>query len=162
MRALKGTVACLGLFVVAACLLAGEGEKEPLAQTPTEVVDTGNPVPNDAASIARGRDLYVKFHCTKCHGAGGVVDPEKRRKGDALGLRLPPDLGGRMVQSQTDGELFRRITDGNLRVVKRMNGRVEKGGMPSFKEKIPDEGRWDLVNYLRSLALEGVKPDPGE
>jgi hypothetical protein len=56
---------------------------------------------------------------------------EKKRSAD---LQLP------VVQQQSDGALFWKITNGNL-------GR----GMPSFS-KLPELQRWQIVLYLRKLT----------
>ena len=55
---------------------------------------------------------------------------EKKRSAD---LQLP------IVQQQSDGTLFWKITNGNL-----------AHGMPSFS-KLPEAQRWQLVLYIRTL-----------
>ena len=42
------------------------------------------------------------------------------------------------VQKQTDGEIFWKISNG-------------RGAMPPWKH-LPEKERWELVNYIRSLA----------
>jgi len=44
-----------------------------------------------------------------------------------------------VVQQQSDGSLFWKITNGNV-----------KHGMPSFS-KIPELQRWQIVLYIRTL-----------
>ncbi len=44
-----------------------------------------------------------------------------------------------MMKEMTDGEIFWKITTG-------------KPPMPSYREELTEKERWDLVNYLRSLA----------
>jgi mono/diheme cytochrome c family protein len=92
-----------------------------------------NPVASDAASIADGKALYAT-HCKSCHGAKGLGDGNK-----AAQLKTTPgDFSTAEFQSQTDGALFYKTTEG-------------RDDMPSFKKKLPDaDERWAIVNYLRT------------
>ena len=93
-----------------------------------------NPVACDPASIAEGKTLW-NTHCKSCHGAKGLGDGSKaaQLKTEA-GNFSDPD-----VQSQSDGALFYKTTEG-------------RDDMPSFKKKMPDaEERWQLVNFMRTL-----------
>jgi mono/diheme cytochrome c family protein len=92
-----------------------------------------NPVAMTAASIAEGARSFEK-HCITCHGKAG--------KGG-----IGPDLTGPVrKQGISDGEIFHVITDG-------LAGTAMKG----FGKELPDETRWHLVNYIKSLAKGGVK-----
>jgi mono/diheme cytochrome c family protein len=96
-----------------------------------------NPIPPNADSVARGQALYLA-NCLPCHGPAG--------KGDGpVGLTLnprPADLSAHAVPGvHTDGQLYTWITDG-------FPGSV----MPAFKSVLTDDNRWDLVNYVRTLA----------
>ena len=76
----------------------------------------------------------AETNCASCHGATG--------KGDgAAAAALPPpkpaDWTSAKVQSQSDGELFWKISNG-------------RGAMPPWKH-LPEKERWELVNYIRSL-----------
>lgn len=94
-----------------------------------------NPVPEAerAQSAARGRVLF-QIYCTPCHGPEG--------KGDGLVTPRfipPPDLASPVIQGRTDGHLAHYIGYG---------GPI----MPAYGEALSVAERWDLVNYLRSLA----------
>ena len=93
-----------------------------------------NPQASDAGSVAEGKELWTT-HCKSCHGAKGLGDGPK-----AAQLKTDPgDFSKSSVQSQTDGSLFYKLTEG-------------RDDMPSFKKKIPEaEDRWALVNFIRSL-----------
>jgi copper transport protein len=96
-----------------------------------------NPIPPNSDSVARGHALYLA-NCLPCHGVAG--------KGDGpVGLTLnprPADLSAHAVPGvHTDGQLYAWITGG-------FPGSV----MPSFKSVLTDDNRWDLVNYVRTLA----------
>ena len=96
-----------------------------------------NPVPPSSASVAAGQALYQQY-CVVCHGREG--------KGDGpVGLTLnprPADLTLHTIPGvHSDGQLYEWITNG-------YKGSV----MPAWKDRLSDSLRWDLVNYLRTLA----------
>jgi mono/diheme cytochrome c family protein len=93
-----------------------------------------NTVATDAASIAAGKVLW-NTHCKSCHGAKGLGDGTK-----AAQLKTEPgDFSKADAQSQTDGALFYKLSEG-------------RDDMPAFKKKIADEeDRWNLVNFIRTL-----------
>ena len=101
---------------------------------PTTANDLKNPVKGDAAATAEGKKIYDS-NCSICHGMKG--------KGDgvaAAGLSKPPaDHSSATFQSQTDGAIFWKVTQGN-------------SPMPSYKAVYSETQRWQLVNYMRTLA----------
>ena len=109
-----------------------------LAQEPWPVPDKyvkmANPVKADAASIAEGKELYVK-HCQSCHGKKGKGDGTKA-------AQLDTDCGDFTTAAfakQTDGAVFYKTLEG-------------RKDMPSYKKKIPDQNEvWSVVNYVRTL-----------
>ncbi len=97
-----------------------------------------NPVPADAASIARGAELF-NINCTACHGTDA--------KGDGpvaafLQNKKPADLTGPIVSSLSDGAIFLTIANGTV------------GGMPALNENLTVRERWDVVNYVRTLQKQ--------
>jgi copper transport protein len=105
-----------------------------------------NPIPSDAASLAKGRALYVEA-CATCHGESG-------RK--ALPVRLPQasrtfrgaDLTGDHMEAHSEGDLFWWISKG-----------IPGTAMPSFEDSLKPEERWHVVNYVRSLR-RAVRANP--
>jgi mono/diheme cytochrome c family protein len=97
-----------------------------------------NLVKADDVSIQRGAELY-RVNCVPCHGKEG--------KGDGvIGTFFqfkPADLTSPVVQQNSDGGLFLVISNG-----------VE-GRMPALNENFYVRERWDLVNYIRTLAATG-------
>ena len=98
---------------------------------------TPNPIQPDSASVAAGHTLFTT-NCVPCHGTSG--------KGDGpVGLTLnprPADLTIHTIPGvHTDGQLFKWITEG-------YPGSV----MPAFGKFLSDTDRWNLVNYIRTLA----------
>ncbi len=78
--------------------------------------------------MAAGGARVFERSCARCHG-----DAARRAATNA------PDLASEAVQTQTDGALFWKITNGNAR-----------RAMPSWGS-IPEPQRWQLVMYIRSL-----------
>jgi mono/diheme cytochrome c family protein len=96
-----------------------------------------NPVEADEASITRGAELYA-IHCAMCHGqtaeGNGPIAP-------FLLNAKPANLTTPVVQSKSDGSIFLTITNG------------VDGKMPPLNENLIVSERWDLVNFIRTLAL---------
>jgi putative copper resistance protein D len=89
-----------------------------------------------AVSITTGERLFQE-NCAACHGAGGAGDGPASR-----GLPRPPaDLRAAHTLSHTAGDLFWWITAG-----------IPRAGMPAFGDRLSEEERWDLVNFLRALG----------
>ncbi|MFI0429163.1 c-type cytochrome [Mariniflexile sp. HMF6888] len=92
-----------------------------------------NPLKGDINSVASGKKLY-KVLCFVCHGPKG--------KGDGMGgtglIPRPTDLTSEAVQSQTDGAIFWKITEG-------------RSPMAGYKTSIPEKKRWEIINYIRTL-----------
>jgi mono/diheme cytochrome c family protein len=92
-----------------------------------------NPVPADARSIARGAQLFGVY-CTPCHGVGGTGN------GPVTPRFIPaPDLTSPQVQAKPDGHFSYYIGYG---------GAV----MPAYGEALSVSERWDITNYIRTLA----------
>lgn len=96
-----------------------------------------------AISVASGLQLYQQ-HCVGCHGISGFGD-------GAAGATLnpkPADLTAKHTGDHTAGDLFWWLTHGK-----------DKTAMPGFKDSVGEEGRWDLINFLRALsAAEQARP----
>jgi copper transport protein len=122
-------VVALALAIVAGGV-AGSREMVAIANAPpADAVTTINPIPADAASIERGRLIYLA-NCSGCHGTDGAG------AGAVTGYR-PSDLAG-VVPALTDGALAYRVTNG-----------LAGTPMPGFATALSENDRWDLVNYLR-------------
>jgi copper transport protein len=107
------------------------------AQPPIESGGPINPIPPNAASVAAGKAIYEE-KCVPCHGESG--------KGDGpVGITLNPhpvDLTQHTIPGvHTDGQLFGWITNGFPASV-----------MPPFRQALSDDDRWNVVNFIRTLA----------
>ena len=91
-------------------------------------------VPYQAGSITGGAAAY-REHCAACHGPSGAGN------GPAGAALSPPpsDLRAHHAALHTAGDLFWWITHGRRQ-------------MPAFGERLDVEQRWDLVNFIRTLA----------
>lgn len=88
-----------------------------------------NPVASDATAVAAGASIYAA-KCAKCHGTSGE------------GKGSHPPLRSEKMRTAAPGELEWFITHGN-----RLHG------MPGFGS-LPEEQRWQLVSYIKSLNAE--------
>lgn len=102
-------------------------------KAPPEVKSLKNPLPKDAKTIAEGKKL-ADTNCVACHGPGGKGDGPAAA---ALPPPKPANWTGPKVKSETDGDLFWKISNG-------------RGAMPPWKH-LPEKDRWALVTYIRSL-----------
>lgn len=93
-----------------------------------------NPLAGINNALKEAKTLYIT-NCAPCHGNNG--------KGDgiaAVALKpKPADHTSVAVQKETDGSLYWKITQG-------------RSPMPTYKQVFSDNQRWELVNYIRTLA----------
>jgi mono/diheme cytochrome c family protein len=94
-----------------------------------------NPVPLDAAVLARGQALY-KAKCQRCHGADGAGRGPEADPNHPAG-----DLTDRRVASRNpDGVMFYKI----------WNGRA-KPKMPAMKTDVARTEVWTVIHYVKTL-----------
>ena len=113
---------------------AREGPAEPPMPRAQAARLLQNPEPATPASVERGKNAYSTY-CAVCHGSGGHGDGPSAKKLILPLPNLPATLGTR-----SDGYLYATIRNGGVL-------------MPPQGYRIPPGERWDLVNYLRSIAL---------
>jgi cytochrome c oxidase cbb3-type subunit 3 len=94
-----------------------------------------NPYAGNTAVLGEGRKLFNWYNCSGCHGdhAGGGMGPSLR---DSLWY-----YGG------DDASIFASITEGR------------QHGMPAWGAKLPQDQRWKIVAYIKSLRTPN-EPDP--
>jgi len=92
-----------------------------------------NPYKGNEKTTLVGKKLFAQM-CAICHGNKGKGDGVA---GMALKTR-PTNLSKDIVQKQTDGAIFWKMSEG-------------RAPMASYKESLTEEQRWQLVNYIRAL-----------
>ena len=137
---MKAHLRSLTVVAAAVTLVAGAGTMAAWAQgewkAPADAKNTKNPLADkkaDKASLAEAKKL-AETNCASCHG------PEGKGNGPAAAALPPPkpaDWTSSKVASESDGEIFWKISNG-------------RGAMPPWKH-LPEKDRWDLVNYIRTL-----------
>ncbi|MEO8713075.1 MAG: cytochrome c [Parafilimonas sp.] len=107
--------------------------------TPHDATLVKNPLTPDNTTLSEGKKLYTTY-CTPCHGLKG--------KGDGAAAASlnpkPADHTSATVQNETDGSLFWKISEGHT-------------PMPQYKAAFSETQRWELVNYIRTLAKPSKK-----
>lgn len=94
-----------------------------------------NPFAGDAAAATEGRQLFVQYNCSGCHGgrAGGGMGPSLR---DSL-----------WIHGNSDTQLLSTILEGR------------SAGMPAWGSRLPEQQVWKLITYIRTLGTP-AEPDP--
>jgi len=125
-------------LIVGIGVVWAEGEKDAAAvpaDIPADAKKLKNPREATPQSVSKGKQIYAS-QCAMCHGTTGDG------KGD-LAERFEyemPDFTSSQVQADwTDGAWFYVLTHGH-------------GKMSGEGDRLEEETRWDLVNYVRSLG----------
>jgi cytochrome c oxidase cbb3-type subunit 3 len=94
-----------------------------------------NPYAADRTAMAEGRQLFIRFNCSGCHGgrAGGGMGPSLRDVDWLYGDR--------------DAQVFSSIAEGRAH------------GMPSWQPRMTADQMWKLVTYIKSLRTRN-EPNP--
>jgi copper resistance protein D len=95
------------------------------------------PVPFDAISVANGATLFAA-NCVPCHGpqakGNGILAKTFAKK--PVDLLTEPHTA-----MHTAGDFFHWLTHG-----------IPDAGMPAWADKLSEEDRWDLVNFLHAIS----------
>jgi cytochrome c oxidase cbb3-type subunit 3 len=109
----------------------------PIPGPPSAAPGGVNPFASDRAAVGQGRQLFVQFNCSGCHGgrAGGGMGPSLR------------DVD--WIYGSTDAQIFDTIVQGRAH------------GMPSWGTKLTSDQVWMLTAYIKSLRTpnEPQRPD---
>jgi mono/diheme cytochrome c family protein len=102
---------------------------------PESAKQVQNPIPSSESesAILAARPVYLD-KCSSCHGRFGKGDGHDAASHDPrpTNFTLP-------LTAATDGELFYKITQGHR-------------PMPSYKKKLTEEQRWQLVLLIRAFG----------
>jgi mono/diheme cytochrome c family protein len=124
----RSAIAPMAILAAPALIIPGEAWSQSDWKAPADVKTLKNP----ATGIGDAKNV-VATNCAGCHGASGRGDGVA----SAALLPKPMDWSSPAVQSDTDGELFWKITNG-------------RGAMPAWKQ-LPEAERWQIVSYIRTL-----------
>ena len=125
----KWILAAVGVVMIGGVALAWAASEW---KAPASAKTVKNPV-EKATGLKLGEPLF-RENCVICHGKAGKGDGEAA----AAMKPRPKSLQDKVVQAQTDGELFWKISEG-------------REAMPGWKS-ISEKERWSLVHYIRILA----------
>lgn len=102
----------------------------------SEAPDTPNPYRDNRTAMTEGRQLFVRFNCSGCHGgrAGGGMGPSLR------------DVD--WIHGSRDAQLFSSIAEGRAH------------GMPSWQPRLTADQIWKLVAYIKSLRTRNEPQAP--
>jgi mono/diheme cytochrome c family protein len=126
-------VALLALICLLLVYAAYEQNKQWVV--PEEFKSLKNPLQPTESNLQSARELYSN-ECAQCHGARGKGDgPEARSH-----FPLPADLSdAQRMSAIADGAIFYQVSEG-------------RRPMPSFKNRMTQDQRWQLVLLVRSFA----------
>jgi mono/diheme cytochrome c family protein len=96
-----------------------------------------NPVPPTAEALAAGSQIYQQ-HCQSCHGSKG---DGKGEKAPELSTAPGDFTDAKKMSGLTDGEIFAEVTEGHH-------------PMPAFADKLTEEQRWEVVDFVRAFAAK--------
>jgi mono/diheme cytochrome c family protein len=103
-------------------------------------------------SIQRGKELFTKLECWKCHGAEGRGDgPAAASLTDNSNQPIHPydfESGSRFKCGTSNDDLFKIFMTG-----------LDGTPMPSFADVLKPNEAWDLVHYLRTLQVTHQSPE---
>jgi mono/diheme cytochrome c family protein len=112
---------------------------------PQEAKERKNPLKAADVNLTATKQLYVD-HCSNCHGDTGKGDGSEAMMYDPT----PSDLTDPAKMSKlSDGEIYYQITEG-------------RKPMPSFRKRLTEDQRWQMVIFVRSLVGASTPPPPGK
>jgi cytochrome c oxidase cbb3-type subunit 3 len=143
-----GWIVCLAVLALGACARTpprgGTTAAPPPATTAVGPVPgpqkepqrATNPYEGDRTAAGEGRQLFIRFNCSGCHGgrAGGGMGPSLR------------DVD--WLYGSTDAQIFSSIVEGRAH------------GMPSWQTRITADQGWKLVAYIKSLRTRNEPQAP--
>ena len=130
-------VAAVGCSVLTWAVLAAAPD---VPSVPKREAQKKNPIPSDEGSRATGKQVYAG-NCAPCHGASGKGNGPVAYLQD----KPPANLTDAKFATETDGTLFWKIGNGHR-------------PMPKFENLLPEESRWNVVNYMRTLIVPAAEP----
>jgi len=129
-----GISALIAIFLLVTLATSRSFGQKPAWVVPKEAESIRNPVAPSAQVLTDAKTLYTA-NCAPCHGEKGRGDGPA-----AAGLTpKPADHSSVAIQSESDGSLFWKLSEG-------------RNPMPAYKSAFSEQQRWALILYIRSLA----------
>ena len=140
MRHLAASLCLLLLVVLVGFSQEVQEKKEPAPAEapfviPPEEAKRDNPVKPTDSSVAVGKKLFG-YQCAMCHGEKG---DGKSELAESMKLKMKDWTDATTLKDYTDGALNYIIGKG-------------KGQMPGQEERMSASQKWNLINFIRSLA----------
>jgi mono/diheme cytochrome c family protein len=111
---------------------------------PEEAKQVKNPLAPSDAALKTIRPIY-QDKCVSCHGDSGKGDGHDASLYDPAPSNFTDT---KQMHGVSDGELFYKMTQGHK-------------PMPSFKKRLSEEQRWQMVLLIRSFAAPPAEnPNP--
>jgi mono/diheme cytochrome c family protein len=130
---MRGFVLAALIATSVACFGAADGGW--LKKVPQSDRTRVNPFAGNEEAVKVGANLFNN-NCSKCHGE------------NAEGKGSRPTLRSERISDATDGDLAWLLKNGNI-----------YKGMPGWSG-IPEQQRWQIVAYIRSLNSQGKAGHP--
>jgi cytochrome c oxidase cbb3-type subunit 3 len=102
-------------------------------------VPSANPTPYTPESIARGKNYFLQ-NCQSCH------DEDGRARSAAVAIAADLTDPKRWKFGESDAQVFASIHNGAA------------DAMPPFGSDLKNEQIWDIVNFIRSIGPEALRP----
>jgi mono/diheme cytochrome c family protein len=142
LRGLRKILFVCALALICLSIVLAAFHKTPWVVPPADR-ERENPLALSEANINAAKPIYSE-KCANCHGDTGKGDGSEAMMYDPA----PADLtDAAKMNKLTDGEVFYQITEG-------------RKPMPSFKKRLTEEQRWQLVLLVRSFAGAPSSPPP--
>ena len=139
MRQIRNFLTCFAIVIISGLFLVPgfslEAQQQPEERT--------NPIKISVESIRRGEAVFAGY-CSGCHGQR--ADGKGRQ---AMNLIPKP-------QNLTNAPFVKYLSD--ERIFSSVSGGVRGTSMPAFEFQLSKNQRWDVINYIRSIA-SALSPD---
>ncbi len=106
-------------------------------EAPAEFAKQTSPVKKKPEAVKIGQAYYEQV-CSICHGKEGLGNGPMSKLGVDKGGKQATNLVSEVVQANTDGELFYKVS----------NARPPH---PKLQQRLTDEQRWYIVSFLRTM-----------
>jgi mono/diheme cytochrome c family protein len=129
----------LGILMLLLPLAALKAETSPPWIVPEAAKKVKNPVKSSPKVLAAAGELF-RENCMICHGKTGAGNGPTSK---TLTIKPANFTDAKLMDQQTDGEVFWKMSNG-------------RGAMPAWEDQLSATERWELVDYIRSLAHKGA------